>query len=182
MTVKLMTRVSPQFDPANFEGVVVAGEELSDTHGFTELGYDQVDYDVAPTVFEIEATATRYANEDDVYAAAEKAGLKLWMSKEEFLAENPRHTSEQFHQCKWPAMDGTEANVLLFNPDVVRHLEEAGFEAFRDVVAVSNDQPLLTCFWKPGTFKVNGPVEVIAPDEDEPYMVVLASETPRIAP
>lgn len=179
MADKIYTRVSPGFDADNFKGVIVAAEALDDTYGFTELGYDQVDYEVAPTVIEVTSRATRYASRDDVEEAASKVGIRLWMNEDEYLAEWPGATKEQFEENTYPLHDVTEPNELLSNPEIARKLEEAGFDAFRDFIVVSNTQPIVYCFWKPGTFAASAPVELVSLDVDDPYSVQLADEPSR---
>lgn len=175
---KLYTRVSPEFDHKALNGVVIASAELGDTYGFTELGYDEVDYDVAPTVLEITSKAERYADTKDVYAAAEKTGMRLWMTRDEYMKEWPGAKEDQFEEGAYLLLDDGEPNQLLANPEIRRHLEEAGFDAFHDSITVSNTQPEVYAFWKASSFEISGPVEVVAEDPNEPYQVKLALEAP----
>jgi hypothetical protein len=174
----LLTRVSADFDAGAFKGVLVASEDLEDTYGFTEEGYDTCDYQEAPNVLEIELTATKLADGDDVRAAAERAGVQLWLTKDEYLKYWPGAKESEWAEKEFPTEE-TEANQLLENEKVVAELEAAGFDGFRDYVVVGADQPTLTCLWKADSFRVIGPVEVVADDPDEPYQVSVAGAAPK---
>lgn len=181
MNEKLYTRVSPGFDKASFSGVLIAGPDLDDTYGFTELGYDAVDYSVAPTVLEVTPSAKRYATRADIEAAAAKAGIQVWMTREQYLSDWPGATEAEWAENVYPATDEVEPNQLLENPEVRRHLEEAGFDAFHGIIVVTNSQAEIYAFWDTSTFEVSGPVELTIADPNEPYDVTLAAPaaTPR---
>lgn len=181
MTETLYTRVSrPDFDATNFEGVVIASPDFGDTHGFTELGYDTPDYDRPPIVLELSPGDVRYASESDVQSAAEKAGVKLWLTEEEYLEYWPGAKAGEFQERRFPD-ENVEPNQLLENPEVRRRLEEAGFNAFRGFIAVSNSQPEVSCFWQPGSFAVSAPLELVVDDPENPYRASLpeAASAPR---
>lgn len=156
MSANLYARVSPHFSAEAMDGVLIAGYGLNDTYGFTELGYDQVDYTVAPIVIEIVARAGRYASREDVYAAARRKGVA-----EETLQED-------------------EPNLFLFDADIVSDLRSQGFVGFRDFITVSNTAPDIHAFWDAAGFDLVGFVEVVAEDPAEPYDVRLPTPAPGL--
>jgi hypothetical protein len=174
MTEPLYTRVSPDFDPTAFHGILVASPRLEDTYGFTELGHDTAEYDTAPTVLEVTPLVDAFASVADVEAAAERAGIVLWMDFDTYMSEWPGATAEAFEERAYPAIEDNNANQLLSRPEVVRELESAGYKAFRGHITVGNTQPEVTCFWDPASFGTSGPVPLAQTDPDSPYQVELA--------
>jgi len=182
MSEKLYTRVSEEFEKNGLAGhVLIAGPDLSDTHGFTELGYDTPDYDAPPIVYEVTPKATRYATREDLERLAEAAGVKMWLTKEEYLKCVHDADENEWKERDWPE-DDVEPNQLLARPEVRAALEAEGFDAYRDFIVVSNTQPEVHIFWKEGTFELSGPVELEpAEDADGPYDVRIADGAQRPA-
>lgn len=174
---KLYTRLSPQFDFENPTGVLVCGEYLADTHGFTELGYDRVDFDVPPVVYEVIPEVNAFATEADAIAAARAAGIVIYDTHEDIrkdVAAGRFSGSWEKGDCYCLEEDPIN-RLVLEAADFRTAIEKAGIRAIRDNVAVSNTQPKLTILWLPDTFALRGPVALApAPDADGPYDVVLA--------
>ncbi|MDW9481736.1 hypothetical protein GOB57_24110 [Sinorhizobium meliloti] len=174
---KLYTRLSPRFNLENPTGVLICGEDLADSHGFTELGYDMVDSDVPPLVYEVIPQVAAFATEAEAIAAARAAGVVIYDTQEDIrndVAAGRFSGSWENGDCYCIEEDPIN-RLVLEGADFRAALEKAGIRAIRDHVAVANTQPELTILWLPDTFALRGPVALApAPGGDSPYDVVLA--------
>ncbi len=177
----LLTRVSEGFDPSAPSGLLVCAEELDSTHGFTEQGYDTADYDVAPIVYEVIPTVSKFATESEAISVARAAGIRIFDTHEAIeraVADGTFSGSWIDGDCYCLEEDPIN-RLVLESRDIRTALEKAGILAIRDHIAIGNTAPVLTLLWVPGTFEMEGPVTLARkPGADTPYEV----EWPRAAP
>lgn len=160
MTEKLYTRVTKNFDPANPSGVLVCASTLADTYGFSQNGYDSVDYDEAPDVYEVVLSVNRIADEAEAIAAAREIGMPIYDTHEDF----DRAVAEGRAAGKWPhdyiCLEEDPINRLLEREDFRAAMAQASIGAIQDYVVVIRDQPLLTMLWNPETYRLSGPLDL----------------------
>jgi hypothetical protein len=181
MTEKLYTRVTPEFDPSAPTGVLVCAARLDETYGFSENGYDAVDYDVVPHVYEVVLSVNRIASEAEAVAAARELGMPIYDTHADFSVAR----SEGRASGKWPkdyiCLEEDPINRLLEREDFRAAMAEAAIGAIQDYVAVTNVEPLLTMLWNPSTYRLVGPLDVVpTAGSDSPHDVRLAHD-PMIA-
>lgn len=99
MTEKLYTRVTKDFDPAAPTGVLVCAARLDETYGFSQNGYDSVDYDEEPDVYEVvlsvcleEDPINRLLERDDFRAAMDEAAIGAIQDHVVVITDQPRLT------------------------------------------------------------------------------------------
>jgi hypothetical protein len=162
MTEKLYTRVTKKFDPAAPTGVLVCAADLRGTYGFSENGYDSVEYDEEPDVYEVVLSVNRIADEEEAIAAARELGMPIYDTHGDFdqaVAEGKAKAG------KWPhdyiCLEEDPINSLLERDDFKAAMAEAAIGAIQDYVVITIDQPLLTMLWNPGTFRLKGPLEIV---------------------
>ena len=186
MEEKLYTRVSEEFDPENPAGVLVCASSFEDTYGFSEKGYDAVDYDSPPVVFEVIPQVEGFASAEEAIAADRAAGIAIFDTHDQIDEARRQGTfAGKWEDGDCYCLEEDPINrIVVESPEFRASLEKAGIVAIRDYVVVSNYEPLFTILWKPDTYSLRGPLELeAAPDADGPYHVVLAdvrnAGTPR---
>lgn len=180
----LYTRVSEDFDPDAFFGVLVCSEELNDTYGFTQAGYDTADYDALPTVYEVTPLIDTLASEDVALKIGREAGLAIFDTHadiEEAAKAGTFKGSWANGDCV--CLEETPINQLVLESSAFRDaLADADVKGIRDYIAVGNQQPLVSIFWLPETVEMSGPVAIEPIDEDSLQAVRLATPTLGIKP
>jgi hypothetical protein len=174
---RIYTRTTEDFDPENPVGTLVCGAHLDDTYGFCEHGYDssEMDYDEPPVVWEVIPEVDRFVTLTTLVSLCNEAGLRVFETYEDYEAERaygyegPAPGRDDFY-----CLEELSLNQLLEVPVVQQIAEDAGYQAGRDYIVVSNTQPLVTVFWKHGTFRLEGPVPVSVNDPDYPQNISLA--------
>ncbi|MCS4089418.1 hypothetical protein [Rhizobium sp. BK176] len=161
MTEKLYTRVTPDFDPSAPTGVLVCAADLTDTYGFSQNGYDSVDYDVEPHVYEVILSVNRIASEEEAIAAARALGMSIYDTHDDF----ERSVAAGKAKGKWPndyiCLEEEPINRLLEREDFRAAMAEAAIGAIQDYVVITIDQPLLTMLWNPETYRLLGPLAMV---------------------
>lgn len=178
----MFTRTTSDFDPARPTGTLVCGADLYDTYGFCEHGYDadELDYEEPPVIWEVSTDVRKFVSLPKLAELCNQSGLRVFDTYEDYEA-----AAAQGYRGPAPGEDGfycleeLALNQLLEIPAIQRIAEKAGYEAGRDYVAVSNTQPLLTIFWKPDSFRLEGPVAIEVLDPENPQHVALAGNAPR---
>jgi hypothetical protein len=179
----LYTRVSDEFDADRIQGVLFCCEDINDTYGFTEQGYDTADYDSVPTVYEVVPTIDDFADEKQAIAAARSAGFVIFDTHEDIdRAREQGKFKGSWAEGNAVCLEETTINQLLENADFRKAVEEAGIMGIRDFVVVGNCQPMMTLLWVPGTAELRGPIPVEPVDEDNLQIVRLASPKSVSAP
>lgn len=156
MSDRLFAQVTADFptseQPSRF--LVVAAENIEWVSEFSENGYDGYSADDTLLMVEvIPSEGLKYANEDNVIAAAEKVGIQIWMNFETFQDYYPNSQDSDFEERGY-RNEFTDCNQLLENPKVISELESNGFQAFKGSIVVTNTQPDVACFWRKDTFDV----------------------------
>jgi hypothetical protein len=161
MTERLFTRVTPDFDPEAPTGVLVCAANLDDTYGFSQDGYDAVDYDVAPDVYEVVLSVNRIADEAEAIAAARELGMPIYDTHRDF----DEAVAAGKATGKWPhdyiCLEEEPINRLLERDDFRAAMAQAAIGAIQDYVVITIDQPLLTMLWNPETYRLKGPLELV---------------------
>jgi hypothetical protein len=159
---RLFTRVTSEFDPDRPTGTLVCAEDLPGTHGFSEQGFDAVDYDSEPTVYEVVPKVSFFASEEAAVAAIRAAGIAVFDTHEDVEAAVQRgEFTGSWSKGDCFVLEEDPINRIIHESAQVRMaLEAAGILAVRDHVAVHNMQPLLTILWRPDTFELHGPLPI----------------------
>lgn len=173
--VTLYTRTTPEFDPADPTGTFVCAEDVVDTYGFSELGYDMVDYERPPLVWEVTSDIESFVSTPDLVRICNEAGIRIFDTYQDYdTAVTQGYVGPMPGDDDFLCMEEEALNTLLEREDVRGAVEAAGYYAARDYVAVTNMQPLLTVFWKPGTFTLEGPLPLVSEDPDRPQDISVA--------
>ncbi|MBY3433511.1 hypothetical protein HFN89_05060 [Rhizobium laguerreae] len=161
MTEKLYTRVTREFEPSAPTGVLVCAANLEDTYGFSQHGYDTLDYDIAPDVYEVVLSVNRIASEEESVAAARELGMPIYDTHADF--DNAVAAGKA--TGSWPndyiCLEEDPINKLLERDDFRAAMATASIGAIQDYVVVGNEQPLLTMLWHPETYRLRGPLELV---------------------
>jgi hypothetical protein len=161
MTDRLYTRVTQDFDPEAPSGVLVCAANLDDTYGFSQNGYDSVDYDEAPHVYEVVLSVNRIADEKEAIEAARALGMPIYDTHEDFN----KAVAAGKATGKWPkdyiCLEEDPINRLLERDDFRAAMAEAAIGAIQDYVVITIDQPLLTMLWNPETYRLKGPLDIV---------------------
>jgi hypothetical protein len=171
----LYTRTTPEFDPVHSAGTFVCAEDLGDTYGFCELGYDRGDYERPPLVWEVKPMVDRFISTEELIRVCREAHIQIFEDYDQYEeAVLNGYVGSEPGDSAFLCMEEEELNTLLERPEIRAAAEAAGWHAAQDYVVVTNMQPLLTVFWEPGTFTLEGPLPIISDDPDIPQSVTLA--------
>lgn len=177
-TPTLYARVSKDFNGLDANQVIVAveGEDLRYTQSFTEEGYDTADYQAPPRVIEVTPSASRYADENNVDAAAEQAGVKLYLTREEYERWHPNRDVFDSQMRE----ENTEPNELLQKAEVTAVLDSLGFDAFHGSITIENTQPVVRVFWRNNFSFADAPVKSSDPDHPHDIQIDDSATTPKL--
>lgn len=145
---KLYAYVSPGFDADSFSGLLLAAATPEEAEGFTELGWETGD----GSLVEVVSRATRIADEEDVIAAAAKAGIRVYDTYDDYERETGKNDWDEDDVF---VLEHKTLNRMLESPVLQRALEAAGFDCVQDLVVVTNYEVEFAMFWKGGTFEAS---------------------------
>lgn len=179
---RLFTRTTEEFDPESPKGTLVCANDLWSTYGFSEHGYDaaEMSYEETPVVWEVFAETQRFVDRETLLRLCDDAGLKIFETYDDY-----EEAKAEGYEGAGPGHEGflcleeIDFNQLLEMPVIQGIAEKAGYDAGRDYITVSNTQPFVTVFWRPGTYRVEGPLPVTTLDSENPHDIGFAPQGPR---
>jgi hypothetical protein len=174
----IYTRTTDSFDPENPVGTLVCAADLVDTYGFCEHGYDssELDYNEPPVVWEVIPQVDKFVSMPTLARLCNNAGIRVFETYEDYeAAEANGYQGPTPGRVDFYCLEELSLNQLLEVPAIQKVAEDAGYEAGHDYIVVSGDEPLVTVFWKPGTYRLEGPLPVKILDADHPQNVALAA-------